>query len=278
MNHCYLLMAILNGLHSGANSYTFKDASKWKDEYPDCGGKNQAPILLRPREMKVKNDYVLKFINHDKKPTSMKIKNDGHFVQVTGVWPGAVPSIIGGPLNNEYKFDRVDFFWGQSDTEGSLHKIADYETGEPNGYALENHLNYYNRKYDTFEDARKESDGIAVVCLIYKIGTGNSSLKPFEKILGKIQPINSTEKVSPFPLSDMNLATVSLYFTYKGSLVIPPCTDSVNWIISQYIQNVTEKEVNLFRKIHLEGGDKTNIRPIQQQNKRDVYYLEVKAE
>ena len=59
------------------------------------------------------------------------------------------------------------------------------------------------------------------------------------------------------------------YFHYSGSLTTPPCSENVNWFISQ-----TPIEVSIDQILFFQQFIKHNARPIQQLNNRSVLNVE----
>lgn len=58
-----------------------------------------------------------------------------------------------------------------------------------------------------------------------------------------INPGQQTE-IDPFPLSLFDLDMLKEgYVTYLGSLTTPPCSESVTWLISVRVKDVTLDEV-----------------------------------
>ena len=59
------------------------------------------------------------------------------------------------------------------------------------------------------------------------------------------------------------------YFHYSGSLTTPPCSENVNWFITQ-----TPIEVSIDQILFFQQFIKHNARPIQQLNNRSVLNVE----
>lgn len=62
---------------------------------------------------------------------------------------------------------------------------------------------------------------------------------------------------------------IGRYFSYKGSLTTPPCTENITWIVWKTIQSGSKSQINFFKD--LTGS---NNRPIQDLNSREIYYYQ----
>nr|XP_013812329.1 PREDICTED: carbonic anhydrase 13-like isoform X2 [Apteryx mantelli mantelli] len=133
--------------------------------------------------------------------------------------------LTGGPLSGTYRLRQVHFHWGSSDEAGSEHAVDGMK------YAAELHVVHWNaEKYSSFVEAARQSDGLAVMAVFLKIGECNPQLK---KITDHLDTIRIKGKRALFTNFDPScLLPKSLdYWTYFGSLTVPPLLESVIWIV-----------------------------------------------
>ena len=72
-------------------------------------------------------------------------------------------SVTGGPLRDKYVFEKFQFHWGMDDSYGSEHTVGG------KSYAAEVHLVHWNvSKYDTFQEAVKQADGLTVLGVFFR--------------------------------------------------------------------------------------------------------------
>lgn len=76
---------------------------------------------------------------------------------------GERPYLTGGLLGDFYEAMAVHFHWGSSQRKGSEHLL--------NGrrYDLEMHIVHRNTNYQSDEEARNQTDGLAVLAVLFKV-------------------------------------------------------------------------------------------------------------
>lgn len=112
-----------------------------------------------------------------------------------------------------------------------------------------------------YQDFRSVQQVIVSVMVTY--GASNYDLA---RIIHKLPSMNRS-----YPLAHINISGRSLlperldYYTYMGSLSMPPCTPGVHWYVMKHPITATRFEINRFRE-HFYG----NTRPLQPLNNRKV--------
>jgi carbonic anhydrase len=215
-------------------------AEKWggmKEEFSACSfGKEQSPINIRDTAARKAKLDPIKF---DYKPSPLKIIDNGHTIQVNYA-PGSSITVNGG------QYDLLQFHFHKPSEE----KIAG------KSYAMVAHLVHKNKE-----------GKLAVVGVLIdqgKDGKDNEMLKTLWANLPKeTEKENSPAKVSidvaAFLPEDKN------YYTFKGSLTTPPCSEGVNWFVLKSPVQATKAQVDVFGKIY-----PMNARPIQPVNGREI--------
>jgi carbonic anhydrase len=214
-----------------------ESADKWggmKQEFATCAiGKEQSPIDIRNKDVhKAKLDPI-KF---DYKPSPLKIVDNGHTIQVNYA-PGSSIMVNGS------QYDLLQFHFHKPSEE----KIAG------KAYAMVAHL------------VHKNKDGkLAVVGVLLDAGKENDMLKTLWSNLPKekekeMSPEKVTIDVAAFLPADKN------YYTFKGSLTTPPCSEGVTWFVLKSPVQAAKAQVDVFGKIYT-----MNARPVQPINGRDI--------
>ncbi|XP_033212430.1 carbonic anhydrase 14-like [Belonocnema kinseyi] len=91
-----------------------------------------------------------------------------------------------------------------------------------------------------------------------------------EKNLHKVRSRNAVTDIPPFDLNKTIDNRVVPFVFYEGSLDYPPCMESVTWFVDDDGSSIHKNLVNELRKIKLDEGDVSNIRPTQAINKRPL--------
>nr|CAD7599452.1 unnamed protein product [Timema genevievae] len=261
-----------------AFGYSFHDGPDvWPLDYPECGGYRQSPINLESKTMfHLSGSKPLRWKNYWTYPVNMTLSNNGHTVELKGVWDREVtPSISGGPLTGKYVFSQIHFHWGARDDTGSEHTVNNVS------FPMEMHAVHYRQEYGSQDRASQFEDGLAVVSFLFEVidtvflivkkndsltsndltyeyvkldqmsDRNNPSLNPLLYSLGAVVGAQlQTTLPGTFPLGVLEETFSKDYITYLGSLTTPPCSEVVTWIISDRPLPISRQQVTntlLFR-------------------------------
>ncbi|KAH0515349.1 Carbonic anhydrase 13 [Microtus ochrogaster] len=149
----------------------------------------------------------------------------------------------GGPLTGSYRLRQFHLHWGSADDHGSEHMVDGVR------YAAELHVVHWNSdKYPSFVEAAHESDGLAVLGIFLQIGEHNPQLQKITDILDSIKEKGKQTRFTNFdPLS--LLPPSWDYWTYPGSLTVPPLLESVTWIVLKQPINISSQQVHLLTNL-----------------------------
>ncbi|XP_053670351.1 carbonic anhydrase 7-like [Anopheles nili] len=272
-------VAVAHGDRSVAASWShlLSDAlgpPNWPIVEPACGGRFQSPInIVTEDTLVVKRKIPLEIVGLNNLPAKTTVENEGHSVKFTPQWSGRTrPMMRGGPLRTTYFFEQLHFHWGPNATEGSEHMINGRQ------FPLEVHLVFYNGLYGSFDAAKTEVDGLAVVGFLYEVVSNSASftLNYWAHFLPQVRQPNAEVVLSfarSFTLQNVVGPMGWSFFSYEGSLTTPPCLETVTWIVSAKRLAVTEQELQLLRS--LIGSNRNpmrlNYRPVQPLYSRRVF-------
>jgi carbonic anhydrase len=126
-------------------------------------GKRQSPIDLPEAGKATADDLAPLHFTYVPDNTEM-LKNNGRTIEATVNGKGSLLS--GGPLGaDEYELKQFHFHWGSHNAQGSEHTV------DGRKYSAEVHLVHWNRsRFDTFEEAVMNKDGLAVLSVLVKYG------------------------------------------------------------------------------------------------------------
>uniref|UniRef100_A0A8C8XAI3 Carbonic anhydrase n=1 Tax=Panthera leo TaxID=9689 RepID=A0A8C8XAI3_PANLE len=144
--------------------------------------------------------------------------NNGHTVQIS-LPPTMRMTAADG---TEYVAKQMHFHWGgeSSEISGSEHTIDGIR------YVAEVHIVHYNSKYKSYNIAQSAPDGLAVLAALIK---GHQGPLTFRCLLSP--PLGQSTVLSDLDIRDMLPENVHHYYSYKGSLTTPPCTENVYWFV-----------------------------------------------
>ena len=204
-----------------------------KPEFALCAkGLTQSPIDIA-KTYKTKLDKI----EFAYKETPLKIINNGHSVQVN-YDPGSFVTIDG------QKFELVQFHF---------HAPSEH-TVKGAFYDMELHLVHKNDRGE-----------LAVVGVFMKKGKDNKVIQVLWDNLPK--ELNKENAVDGLSVNVSGLLPKDTnYYHYYGSLTTPPCSEGVNWSVVKTPIEVSEAQIEQFRKAL--GFD--NNRPVLPVNKRFV--------
>lgn len=116
---------------------------------------------------------------------------------------------------------------------------------------MELHMVFYNTDYDTYEMAKMQTDGLVVLASFFE-ATDEDNIVYADVInaLGNISdPEKSTTLSYGFNFRSMLPRSTQLYFTYKGSLTTPPCSEGVIWVDFKNPILLSHKQVIIFKYV-----------------------------
>ncbi|XP_077164325.1 carbonic anhydrase 15-like isoform X3 [Paroedura picta] len=278
-----LPLVIRTSTASGPWCYDLQDVScgplHWKDMDQNCGGNNQSPINIERRKtIRDRSLDEISFEGYDQAPAGRwTLLNDGHTVTMSldGATVVDQINITKGGLRDTYRALQFHFHWGDDHTNGSEHAIDGRQ------YPMELHLVHMNIKYKAFNEAKGHPNGLAVLSFLFKMSeTDNTNYDTIVAGLKNItQPGLSIDLASTFPLSILlpNMAFLSKYYRYKGSLTTPGCEEVVSWTVFEEQIPISKPQFNAFiNTVYYKSKIKptkmsNNFRPLQPLKRRKVY-------
>ncbi|XP_034485088.1 carbonic anhydrase 15 [Drosophila innubila] len=257
--------------------FSYDAPMQWQYIYPHCGGSDQSPISLNAHKVIPIGLPPLHFGLYDEPFDDLLIlRNNGHTVEFsvpTTVY-GERPYITGGLLGDFYEAMAVHFHWGSSQQKGSEHLL--------NGrrYDLEMHIVHRNTKYQSDEEARNQTDGLAVLAVLFKVVRSNYlHYQPgLNEILGSLlhlSDFNSSYTPAAFLTLGSLLGNLDRgnFYAYQGSLTTPPCSPVVLWHVFAEVLPISHLELPKFWQLRDRRGRPliNNFRPLQSIKRRQVF-------
>uniref|UniRef100_A0A287AEF4 Carbonic anhydrase n=3 Tax=Sus scrofa TaxID=9823 RepID=A0A287AEF4_PIG len=232
-------------------------------------GERQSPINIRWRDSVY--DPGLKPLTISYDPTTcLHVWNNGYSFLVEFEDSTDKSVIEGGPLEHNYRLKQFHFHWGAIDAWGSEHTV------DSKCYPAELHLVHWNAvKFENFEDAAQEENGLAVIGVFLKLGKHHKEVQKLVDTLPSIKHKDTLVEFGSFDPSCL-MPTCPDYWTYSGSLTTPPLSESVTWIIKKQPIEVAHDQLEQFRTLLFTSKGETekrmvdNFRPLQPLMNRTV--------
>ncbi|CAD6994671.1 unnamed protein product [Ceratitis capitata] len=138
------------------------------------------------------------------------------------------------------------------------------------------HIVHRNKKYATLTDALEYADGAAVLGFFFNLdedeGPGLTSIC---RHLHLIPEANDAVNLTvTFSLASL-IANVDVdkFYTYKGSLTTPPCSEAITWVLYPDPIPISPKQIARFRQLQdtQDGALVDNFRQLQSVGNRRVF-------
>ncbi len=190
---------------------------KWHELYPvACSGERQSPVELGGASVAPLAPLCL-----DYKGTSFKAVRGFYTLNIFPVSDGAEASLLIDGI--ECKLEHIHF-----------HTPAEHTVRE-GIYPMEMHLVHIT-----------PGGSMAVLAVFIEEGERNEQL---ESLWRDIPSATGGERSGLVLDIEKILPTGQLYYTYEGSLTIPPCTEGVKWIVLKDTVNVSAEALRAYKAV-----------------------------
>jgi len=241
---------------TAANAFSYTNENKWPGVCNN--GLRQSPINI-DTNLAVPTTMVRAFFSTE--PFDGQVINTGHSIELAPDNDELLKSNTvrfqecnGGPAEF-YRFKNCHIHWGQSEHMidaqagfAELHCVFQLETG-----GLPE-----NRKFAVFG-----------VILTDKCTSPDPEMM---EVLGKM--LASDEQnfaVSDVDLGSLIMGSVGNIYFYPGSLTVPPCSEDVQWIVSDDVRCISGDQKVALEKLSFEyEGERHNYRSVQKLNGRTI--------
>ncbi|KDR08568.1 carbonic anhydrase 9-like isoform X2 [Zootermopsis nevadensis] len=275
-----LFFSLINGAwgrnHRVARSHRFGYARNrqvlWQEDHKKCGGENQSPIqIIRHRAIPLPLRAVEMVGYHDPLPGPLNLTNNGHSVMLRpegltrSMHP---PAVYGALLKDHYVMDTLHFHWGLRDYRGSEHRVNGVR------YPMEMHIVHRKQSYGSVHEALGHSDGLSVLAFFFEVREkDNPTLQPLLQKLHLVKLEGQSVYLdSTFTMASLLPRDLEIYYTYRGSLTTPPCSEAVTWIVFPEPQFISYMQLKKFRRLSSgESKIADNYRVLQELGNRIVY-------
>ncbi|XP_014257155.1 carbonic anhydrase-related protein 10-like isoform X2 [Cimex lectularius] len=212
-------------------------------------GRRQSPVNLEPNKLLF--DPNLRALHMDKHRVNGLLTNTGHSVlfRVDNTTRQHV-NFTGGPLSYKYQLHHIHVHYGMDDETGSEHTI--------NGHTFPAEIQIFgfnSQLYSNFSEAVHKAQGIVAISVLLQLGDlSNPELRILTDNLDKIR--YAGEEVEVRRLSVMGLLPdTEYYMTYDGSTTMPPCHETLTWVILNKPIYITKQQLHGLRRLMMGDGE-----------------------
>ena len=212
------------------------------DENTDCSGYNQSPInIITSKTVRNTTDSIKIDILYSPETELSRVTNNGHSIEFDFERGDSLRY-----LGHTYHLKQIHFHGPSEHTIDSL------------DFPIEMHLVHMN-----------SNNEYTVVSILGKEGEESDYSEFFSLFLPL--KVNETKEIhEPLDLADLFPENLD-YYSYKGSLTTPPCTETVNWVILKDPITISKK-ASTFLKRNMPINNYRNEQPV---NRRIVYSVSI---
>ncbi|XP_034251199.1 carbonic anhydrase-related protein 10-like isoform X2 [Thrips palmi] len=233
-------------------------------------GRRQSPVNIEAEKLLF--DPRLRPLHVDKHMISGSLHNTGQslVLRVNQDSKHHV-NISGGPLDYRYQLQEGYIHYGNTDGQGSEHRVNGYQ------FPAEIQLYGFNAElYHNMSEAQHKSQGIVAISLMLQIrDKPNPELHVLTSSFGQVAYRGQSAPFRHLSVRAL-LPDTNHYMTYEGSTTHPGCWETTVWIILNKPIYITRQELYALRKL-MQGSPETpkaplgnNARPLQPLHHRTV--------
>ncbi|XP_068683578.1 carbonic anhydrase-like [Montipora foliosa] len=248
----------------------------WGNVASSCGQSDQSPIDIVTEEVEADSSLGELDIScdNDKGLFNGILLNNGREPVLTADDERGTCNLTGAVLKNKnFQLHDLNIHFGCDTDKGSEHTI------DGKAFPAELQVMFYNTDYGSYEIAAPLQDGLAGISVLLKIG--HSKNIALDSIVDQMDDVAIEGSSIPIytPADNLTLADLipelakehAPYYTYRGSLTVPPCYQSVRWVVMKDPVTLTEKQLLAFKKLTSKKGSVCdNFRPTTPLNGRKV--------
>lgn len=236
-------------------NWTLEDKQALLSLFPLCNGTSQSPINIISKKAKENINLRLGLTAYDK-PVAGFIRNQFPTFRLVPLGfrspkPSALVSTTLGRIFNPYAdshftLDHIQFHWP------SLHKI------DNESFPIEIHFVHLNTAYSSLNEALQKPDGLLIFAVMGVQSSHESYI--FNRLLDELSNVTLHEQQvvieEDSTWRSLLPADTSKLYRYYGSMTMPPCHESVQWIVFEERLKLGHRQLKRLKKYRFKSRDK----------------------
>uniref|UniRef100_A0A4W4H2Z9 protein-tyrosine-phosphatase n=1 Tax=Electrophorus electricus TaxID=8005 RepID=A0A4W4H2Z9_ELEEL len=195
----------------------------WVRKFPSCSGAKQSPIDIDEDFTQTQVQYQnLHLQNWEQLTSDSTITNNGKTGGITGQY-----YISGGGIHSRVRVARITFHWGRCNatSDGSEHSLS-------------------GNKFPLEDEALDAGGRITALAVLFEVIRRKNCVLNIHYII--LSFLGKSSTLGAFSLLHLLPQSTDKYFIYNGSLSIPPCTETVEWIVFKNTVPISETQLEVF--------------------------------
>lgn len=222
--------------------------------FPRCNGTRQSPINIEPLKTTENLNLRLGLTAYDK-PISGLLLNQFPTFRLSPIsfkWPrpsALVSTSIARSFNpfadSHFTLNYIQFHWSKIEERNlSIHQI------DNDNFPVEIHFVHFNTAYPTIEEAFTKPNGLLILAAMVVPSTHESYV--FDKLLDNL--LNITQPGKQVLIEEDSTwrsllpFDTSRFYRYQGSMITPPCYESVQWIVFDDKLRLGQRQLKRLRR------------------------------
>lgn len=248
-------------LHTVAHTnWTLDEPDKLARLFPHCNGTKQSPIPISSSSAQQNLNLRLGLTAYDK-PLSGFIVNQFptfRLVPFSFEWPrpsallsNSLARSFNPYADSHFVLNHVQFHWlPPASQPADGHPAHAVHRVDNQSHPVEIHFVHTNTAYANLEEAFAKTDGLLIFAVMVVPSTHESYI--FDRVLDELA--NLTEHGQQVGLNEDSTwrtllpSDTSRFYRYQGSQIMPPCQESVQWIVFEERLRLGRKQLKRLRR------------------------------
>lgn len=246
-------------------NWTLGNEEQLTRTFAQCNGSHQSPINIESRLLKENLALRLGLTAYDK-PISGFLMNQFPTFRLVPRYSFEYPkpsALISSSMarsfnpyaDSHFVLNYIQFHWSN---EEDAHDSQSGHKLEGLGSPVEIHFVHVNTAYTNLDEAYSRPDGLMILAVM-AVPSNQVESYVFDRILDKLSNITGHQQQVAFD-EDSTWRTLlpqdtSRFYRYHGSMMWPPCHESVQWIIFENKLKLGSRQLKRLRRFKFIGKD-----------------------